>query len=176
MDLDHVKQKARENPNAAILIVLLIIVVIYLLWKHSTAGAERFNQNYIYDSGQKQAKLFSEFSSSNQAEFTSGRNDFVLAAEEVDAIHAQAAAAARASKSDHDTKPDATTENLTSSTEEPELWAVGRDISMYRNAIIGQTPGLNPNRYKIPIERIHEGDPRNDVYEYLLQDQIYSGV
>lgn len=131
------------------LVLLMLVLVFYVV--HSGSSERLENQNYIYTSGADQ-RFAGEFSSANQGDYTTGYNFNVPLGGDDGA------------------------ERMTAYPDEPDLWAVGSDLSAYKNGITGQTVGLDVNRGGMGMQNMTTEGMADDPYESLLEQQVRTGA
>lgn len=139
---------SQSAVSAYFVLVLLMLVLIFYAVRTSSENLE--NQNYVYTSGADQ-RFAGEFSSANQGEYTTGYNFNVPLNKD-------------------------STEHLTASDSEPDLWAVGSDLNAYKTGITGQTVGLDVNRGGMGLQNITTEGMADDPYESLLEQQLRVGA
>lgn len=132
------------------LVLLMLVLVFYVVRSGSSERLE--NQSYIYTSGANQ-RFAGEFSSANQGDYTTGYNFNVPLSGDDGAEHLTAAPS-----------------------DEPDLWAVGADLSAYKTGITGQTLGLDVNRSGMGMKNMTTEAMADDPYESLLEQQVRAGA
>jgi len=128
------------------LVLVILIVAFYAVQSYTAENLE--NTKYLYTSGATQ-RFFQENTSANIGEYTSGRN--------------------------FEQPIELPTENLTSSPDEPDLWAVGQDLYAYKTGITGQTLGLKTNRGGMGMQNMTSEHMADDPYEKLLHQTVLAG-
>lgn len=128
------------------LVLVILIVAFYAVQSYKAERLE--NTQYLYTSGATQ-RFFQEPSAVNQGDFTTGYN-FQQAIQ-------------------------LPSEHMTSSADEPDLWAVGQDLYAYKTGITGQTLGLKVNRGGMGMQNMTSEHMADDPYEKLLHQTVLAG-
>lgn len=144
---DHWMVNAFGSEQATCAYFVLVLLILVLVFYSLRPSENLENQNYIYTSGANQ-RFAGEFSSANQGDYTTGYNFQVPLK----------------------------SENLTAYPDEPDLWAVGSDLSAYKTGITGQTLGLDVNRSRIGTQNMTTEGMADDPYESLLEQQLRAGA
>ena len=155
----------------AIVLVLVLLVFMHVLkvgWQYEKSK-EHLKQAHTYYGGAANRPLV-EDSATNRGEFTSGSVIEMRAAE-----WAAQLASGNAENVPVDAADEAS-ENLTSTNEGADLWAVGHDLGAYKAAISGQTEGLKPGRRGMQMEKMTTEKMQDDVYEALLFQSVQAGA
>lgn len=143
--LDNLSSEAKVAYFALVLVIL--IVAFYAVQSYNAERLE--NTQYLYTSGATQRFFGSEFSSANQGDYTTGYN--------------------------FQQPVESPNEDMTSSPDEPDLWAVGQDLYAYKTGITGQTLGLKVNRGGMGMQNMTSEHMADDPYEKLLHQTVLAG-
>ncbi len=153
--------KNSEVKCAYFAVVLVLVVLVFMhVWKIGYHFNERFAEqpSYVYSSSRlMHTNSCDTLSGSNQGNPSSCMSEI----------------------SKGGLNDPASSERLTASRENADLWAVGHDMAAYKAAITGQTEGLSPQRQGMHMElmtRENVANPVDDQYERLLHEQALIGA